>query len=379
MRIAYFSDTFLPQINGVSNTLSYLKRYLDKNNIESQFHVPDYDDAAMSADSSIICAKGVPLPIYNDCKLSLPWLPHMNSVLDSFQPDLIHLATEFGIGISGRSYARAKQVPIVSSYHTNIDHYIRYYPSLSPLKGGVDDYFKWFHRRSRRIFVPTEDTRQHLLSIGYNNLSIWSRGIDTDLFSPSKRSQAFRSQFGLQDQTVVLYVGRVAAEKDIDMLPAAMRLLKERVGNVALIVTGDGPSMPALRAEAPEGTVFTGFLRGEELAQAYASSDLFFTPSSTETFGNVALEAMASGLPVIAADAGGFKNIIQHGVNGLLSAPRDAAGFAQALESLVRQPDRARQMGRRAVDCARERSWDAIFGQLISDYAQALESKKLAC
>ena len=176
----------------------------------------------------------------------------------------------------------------------------------------------------------------------------------------------------------MLYVGRIAAEKDIDMLPAAMRLLKERVDNVTLLVTGDGPSMPALRAQAPEGTVFTGFLRGEALAQAYASSDVFFTPSSTETFGNVALEAMASGLPIVAADAGGFKNIIQHGVNGLLSAPRDAAGFAQALESLVRQPERARQMAQRAANYAQERSWDAIFDQLILDYELALERKKRA-
>lgn len=378
MRIAYFSDTFHPQINGVSNTLSYLKRYLDKHHIEHQFHVPDYDDAALNADPSVFCAKGIPLPMYHDCKLSLPWPPYMNGVLDSFQPDFIHLATEFGIGLSGRSYARAKQIPIVSSYHTNMDHYIHYYPSLSALKSGVDDYFKWFHRRSRRIFVPTEETKQHLQSVGYHNLSIWSRGIDTELFSPQKASQAFRSQYGLQDQTIVLYVGRIAAEKDIDMLPAAMRLLKERVDNVTLLVTGDGPSMPALRAQAPEGTVFTGFLRGEALAQAYASSDVFFTPSSTETFGNVALEAMASGLPIVAADAGGFKNIIQHGVNGLLSAPRDAAGFAQALESLVRQPERARQMAQRAANYAQERSWDAIFDQLILDYELALERKKRA-
>lgn len=379
MRIAYFSDTFLPQINGVSNTLSYLKRYLDKHNIEHQFHVPDYEDAVLNADPNVFCSKGIPLPIYSDCRLSLPWLPSMNSALDAFQPDFIHLATEFGIGICGRSYARAKQIPIVSSYHTNIDHYIHYYPSLSPFKSGVDDYFKWFHRRSRRIFVPTEETRQHLQSAGYDNLSIWSRGIDTELFSPSKESQAFRSQFGLQNQTIVLYVGRVAAEKDIDMLPAAMRLLKERVDNVTLVVTGDGPSMPQIRAEAPEGSVFTGFLRGEALAQAYASSDLFFTPSSTETFGNVALEAMASGLPVVAADAGGFRNIIQHGVNGLLSAPRDAAGFARAMEFLVRQPERSRQIALRALDYAQERSWDTIFDQLISDYEQAMDRKKLAC
>lgn len=144
MRIAYFSDTFLPQINGVSNTLSYLKRYLDKHNIEHQFHVPDYEDAALNADPNVFCSKGIPLPIYSDCRLSLPWLPTMNSALDAFQPDFIHLATEFGIGICGRSYARAKQIPIVSSYHTNIDHYIQYYPSLSPLKSGVDDYFKGF-------------------------------------------------------------------------------------------------------------------------------------------------------------------------------------------------------------------------------------------
>ena len=378
MRIAYFSDTFLPQINGVSNTLSYLKRYLEQHNIEHQFHVPYYEGEERGSDSGIICSRAVPLPIYNECKFSLPWLPRLGGVLDAFQPDLVHLVTEFGIGNAGRYYARAKQLPIVSSYHTNIDHYIRYYPSLSGLKGTVDDYFRWFHRRSRRIFVPTQETLNHMQSIGYRNLSIWSRGIDTNLFSPSKRAQEFRSRYALADQTIVLYVGRVAAEKDVDLLPEVMRRLQVRQKNVTLVVTGDGPALPALRSEAPEGTVFTGFLRGEELAQAYASSDLFLTPSSTETFGNVVLEAMASGLPVIAADAGGFKNIIHHGSDGLLCAPHNAGQFALALESLLAQPEKARAMGQHAVETARQYSWNNVFDKLIADYEQAVEIKRIA-
>ena len=378
MRIAYFSDTFLPQINGVSNTLSYLKKYLDQHNIEYQFHVPEYENAEGNDDLRMIHIKAIPLPIYNDCKLSLPWLPRLSSAMEAFRPDLIHLATEFGIGITGRYYARTNKIPIVSSYHTNIDHYVRYYPSLSPLKNTVEDYFKWFHRRSRRIFVPTEETMGHLQSKGYQNLSIWSRGIDTDLFSPTKRTQEFRCQHGLQDKTIVLYVGRVAAEKDIDLLPETMRILQARRSDVALVVTGDGPSMPMLRAAAPAGTVFTGFLRGEQLAEAYASSDLFFTPSSTETFGNVALEAMASGLPVIAANAGGFRNVIHHGVDGLLSAPRDANGFALALESLLLQPELAWAMGQNAMRAAAKHSWNSIFSQLMADYEQSTRMKKMA-
>ena len=378
MRIAYFSDTFLPQINGVSNTLSYLKKYLDQHNIEYQFHVPEYETAKGHEDIRMIHTKSVPLPIYSDCKFSLPWLPRLSSAMEAFRPDLIHLATEFGIGIAGRYYARMNQIPIVSSYHTNIDNYVRYYPSLSPLKGTVEGYFKWFHRRSRRIFVPTEETMAHLQAKGYPNLSIWSRGIDTGLFSPSNRSQEFRRQNGLRDKKIVLYVGRVAAEKDIDLLPETMRILQARYSNVALIVTGDGPAMPMLRAAAPEGTVFTGFLRGKELAEVYASSDLFFTPSSTETFGNVALEAMASGVPVIAANAGGFRNVIHHGVDGLLCAPRDACGFAFALESLLLQPNLALAMGLNAVRTAAKHSWDSIFDQLMADYEQAEGIKKIA-
>ena len=378
MRIAYFSDTFLPQINGVSNTLSYLKKYLDQHDIQYQFHVPEYECVEGNNDPHVIHTKAVPLPFYNDCKLSLPWLPRLNDAMEAFKPDLIHLVTEFGIGVTGRYYARTKNIPIVSSYHTNIDNYVRYYPTLSPLKGTVEDYFKWFHRRSRRIFVPTNDTMGHLQGKGYQNLSIWSRGINTNLFSPTKRSDEFRCQHGLKNKTIVLYVGRVAAEKDIDLLPETMRFLQARHGNVALIVTGDGPSMPMLRATAPEGTVFTGFLRGEQLAEVYASSDLFFTPSSTETFGNVALEAMASGLPVIAANAGGFRNVIHHGVDGLLSAPRDAHGFALALESLLLQPERARAMGQNAIQTAARHSWNTIFHQLMEDYEQAVDKRRMA-
>ncbi|NLI54890.1 MAG: glycosyltransferase family 1 protein [Clostridiales bacterium] len=372
MKIAYFSDTFYPQINGVSNTLSYLKKYLDQHGVEYRFYIPDYEDAAQSDDPRLIRSRGVPLPIYSDCRLTLPWLPRLNSLMDAFQPDLIHLATEFGIGVMGRYYARSKQIPIVSSYHTNIDQYTRYYPSLTPLKGNVKEYFKWFHRRSRRIFVPTDETRKHLQSEGYANLSIWSRGIDTALFSPTRRSEEFRRAHGLTGKTVVLYVGRVAAEKDIDILPSVIRTVQARHRDVVFVVTGDGPYLPALKAEAPEDTVFTGFLRGEELARAYASSDLFLTPSSTETFGNVALEAMASGLPVGAADAGGFRNIVRHGEDGLLAAPRDECLFADALCRLIGNPETAAAMGQRAIETANKRSWDGIFERLLDDYGQAV-------
>jgi glycosyltransferase involved in cell wall biosynthesis len=375
MRIAYFSDTFIPQINGVSNTLSYLKRYLDKKGVDYRFHVPDYDDMLLKADANVICSKGMALPDYRDCKLTLPWMPRLSGDMDAFRPSLIHLVTEFGIGIMGRTYARARKLPIVSSYHTNIDQYARYYPSLSPLKQNVKDYFKWFHRRSRRVFVPTDDTREHLQSMGFERLSIWSRGIDTVLFSPEKRSRAFRAQHGLEGKTVILYVGRVAAEKDIGLLPEIMRRVQAKNKNAVLVVTGDGPQLSQLKDEAPEGSVFTGFLRGEPLAQAYASSDIFLTPSSTETFGNVALEAMASGLPVVAADAGGLKNIVHHGSNGLLSAPHQAEAFADALSLLLAKPALSADMGQQAVQTAEKRSWDSVFAGLLADYEVALAER----
>ena len=378
MRIAYFSDTFIPQINGVSNTLSYLKRYLDKSGVDYRFHVPDYDDNGLRNDKHIICSRGMALPDYHDCKLTLPWMPRLSADMDSFRPDLIHLVTEFGIGIMGRSYARTKRIPIVSSYHTNIDQYAQYYPIISPLKENVKDYFRWFHRRSRRVFVPTDETRGQLQAIGFQNLSIWSRGIDTALFTPGRRAGAFRERYDLAGKKLVLYVGRVAAEKDVGLLPEVMRRVQAAHPEATLVVTGDGPQLPQLREQAPKGSVFIGFLRGEPLAEAYASSDLFLTPSSTETFGNVALEAMASGLPVVAANAGGFKTIVRHGTDGLLCAPHDAGAFADALSLLLARPELAAQMGEYALQTAKARSWDSVFSRLMEDYGEALQ-ERAAC
>lgn len=369
MRIAYFTDTFLPQVNGVTNTLGKLDAYLDRNSIHHMFFAPEYPETYQDENPSKFKRfKSVSLPIYKECRLSIPLYSPLSQIVDKFNPDLIHLVTPLGIGWMGLKYAREKGIPLVSSFHTNFDAYLKYY-KLEYLDDTLWNYFKWFHNFSGINFCPSNDTMKVLDDKGIRNTRIWSRGIDVEKFNPDLKNISIRQKFDAMDKIMFLYVGRVAAEKDLDILLECMNNINGLCpGKACFIITGDGPYAGHMKKNSPVNTHFTGYLKGKDLAEIYASSDVFMFPSSTETFGNVVLEAMASGLPVIAADAGGVKDSISPDSDGFLCKPRSAASFTKAMVKFIRNPGLASSMGASARQHTMNKSWDNIFDSLLDDY-----------
>jgi glycosyltransferase involved in cell wall biosynthesis len=374
MRIAYFTDTYLPQINGVSNTLEKLGDYLSGRYIDHMFFAPDYNEKIICPTNSPIARfKSISLPFYPECRLSLPLYANLCQIADKFKPDIIHLTDPFGIGLAGLRYARDRGIPIVSSFHTNFDVYLKYY-SLEYLENLVWGFLKWFHGFSLLNLCPSQDTLEILESKGLESLRIWSRGVDRDKFNPNQRRLDLRYQLKAEDKLIFLYVGRLAAEKDLDILLGSIDIVNSNYADQAQFVfVGDGPYAKSIKERSYANVIFTGYLKDRELSAMYASSDVFVFPSSTETFGNVVLEAMASGLPVIAVNSGGVKENVFQDYNGLMCAPRDTVGFANAIIRLIEDKELQKALAANALEHSAIKSWSIIFDQLVIDYGEVLE------
>ncbi|WP_138495492.1 glycosyltransferase family 4 protein [Paenibacillus pinistramenti] len=375
MRLALFTDTFLPQTNGVALTLSRLTKHLDRRGIEHILFTPK-SAAEDRYPDSIRPIASIPFLLYPECRLALPNLPFIRKQLEDFKPDLLHLATPFNLGLCGLRYAHTHDLPHVISYHTHFDRYLEYY-RMNRIVPFYWKYMRWFHQSCDATFAPSHETINTLRMQGFQRLRLWSRGVDCDRYNPELRSPEVREKYGITAPLLLLYVGRIAPEKDITTLARAMQLLPESVRQQThWLITGDGPMLPELRTLVPDNVTFTGYKHGEELAQLYASADLFVFPSSTETFGNVVAEAMASGLPVIGADAGGVQDLVQPGVTGSLVAPRSPEALAEEISRLAGQPALLAEMGREARKQALARSWPAIFDGLISGYEEVVEARR---
>lgn len=377
MRIAYFTDTYLPQINGVSNTLKKLGDHLNDQNIKHMFFAPHYDKKLVYSDSSPVARfKSVSLPFYPDCRLSIPSYANLCRIADKFQPDIIHLTDPLGIGLAGLRYGWDRGIPIVSSFHTNFDVYLKYY-KLEYLEGIVWGLFKWFHGFSKLNLCPSHDTWQVLESKGIENLRIWSRGIDLSTFNPNYRSLSVRYHLNAEDKLIFLYVGRLAPEKDLDILMESIGIVNStHADKIQFVFVGDGPYAQEMKEHSYNNVEFTGYLKGRELSTLYASSDVFVFPSSTETFGNVVLEAMASGLPVIAVNSGGVKENVINNYNGLMCPPRDAFCLAEAIIKLAEEKQFIESLTANAIAHVATKSWYSIFDQLVSDYRSVIEKSQ---
>lgn len=384
MRLLFFTDTYLPQVNGVSRTLGRLSDYLRRTGTEHLIVTPrtssEGADGGLhkSAEMPVRSLASIPFALYPQCRLALPMMSPLRQEIAAFQPDLIHLLTPFNVGLSGLRFARRHRIPHVASYHTHFDRYMEHY-HMKPLIPAYWAYTRWFHQSCSAVFAPSAETVQVLREQGLHRLRIWSRGIDATLYSPARRNPGLRERLGIAAPLLLLYVGRIAPEKDIDTLTAIMHALPESVRQQThWLIAGDGPRLPQLREEAPANVTLLGYQEGEELAELYASADLFVFPSSTETFGNVVLESLASGLPVIGARAGGVQELVADGLTGRLCAPRQPEDFVQAITGLISSPETLAAYREAARQSALLRSWDHIFGELVRDYASVLEAQRAA-
>ncbi|MDR1211073.1 MAG: glycosyltransferase family 1 protein [Spirochaetaceae bacterium] len=382
MRIAYFTDTFTPELNGVTNTLSRLRSWLDKKDMRYAFFAPAYamkpNDAVFPNQQGRLIHRfrGLAAPFSPESCLAFPPHKEIFALCDDFKPDLVHVVTELGMGSRGLRYARSRNLPLVMSYHTDYCNYLRYF-HLDFLRPLVEKYLARFYRFAHRVLAPSRHTLEQLLQKRYRNLGLWSRGIDTESFHPRFRNRAWRKSLGIDGKFVFLYVGRLSPEKGLDMLLHAIEEIERRFpGKAAFVFTGGGPFADNIRRKQYSNVILTGFRTGRELSEIYASCDCFAFPSGTETFGNAPLEATASALPVVGVASGGVTEFLSHGENALLCAGGDRHAFTGNLSAVMNNSTLRRELSERGLLLARFRSWDLVFDNLISIYGELISDRR---
>ncbi|EOP49746.1 glycosyltransferase [Bacillus cereus VDM053] len=375
MRVAIFTDTFTPQVNGVAKTLERLTKYFQKENIAYSVFAPQHT-AEDNFVANVNKMRSIPLTIlYPECRLAFP-TPRIKRELLAFKPDIIHIATPFNMGLCGLYYAKKLNIPVVGSYHTDFDAYLRYY-KIEFLSNMLWNYLKWFHSHMQKNFVPSPETLHQLKKKGFQQLYIWGRGVDCTLFHPTYNKDLFRKKYNITAKYILSYVGRLAPEKDIDTLQTLIQTTNKERDDIHWLIAGDGPLAKDLHENVPKTNItFTGYLQDANLAEAYASSDLMVFPSATETFGNVVLESLACGTPVIGANSGGVKNIIIDEKTGFLCEPKNEDSFLSSIYSLLNNEEKLKQMGVAASSYAKSQSWDEIFHSLFNQYEEVLHQNE---
>jgi glycosyltransferase involved in cell wall biosynthesis len=363
LHITLITETFSPEINGVANTLSRLCDGLRLRGHRVEVIRPrQSEDELRAAGDDLMLCRGWPIPGYP----GLQWgQSSMHKLLRRWQrqrPDVLYIATEGPLGLSALRAARRLGIAIVSGFHTNFQQYTRQY-GLGFITRVLTNYLRWFHNRSTATLVPSASQKTELERRGFERLELLSRGVDCQLFHPSKRSNFLREAWGLEPHdTAVLHVGRLAPEKNLGLLKVSFEALVKAYPerNLKLVIVGDGPVRAVLEPQLPDA-IFCGTQRGEALAAHYASGDLFLFPSLTETFGNVVLEALASGLGVVAYDEAAAAQHIRHGHNGAVAMPGDEEGFIDAACWMLEDNETLRRVRLNARQHASRQGWAGVI------------------
>jgi glycosyltransferase involved in cell wall biosynthesis len=368
MRIAIYTETFLPKYDGVTNTICYLLEHLARRGHASMMYAPQ-GAPGRYADTRIVGLNGLPFPLYPELRV-VPPIVRNQEELAAFRPDVVLLINPCSLGLVGLRQGHALGVPVVASYHTDLPGYAAYY-GLSVLRGPLWSYLRWLHNQADLNLCPSRFTQRQLQEHGFERVRVWGHGVDSEHFHPRHYDARWRARLtdGHPEAPLLLYVGRLALEKQIDWLCLALDALPQAY----LGIIGDGPARAELEAcFAGTRAHFAGYLRGADLSRAYASADVFAFPSANETFGNVVLEAMASGLPVVAPRSGGPVDHVLRGYNGVLTDPGDVYDFVWAVHRLATNPRYAQRLGRGARAYAATQSWDAVLDGLIDNLSNLI-------
>lgn len=360
MRIALVTETWPPQINGVAATVHALATGLTQRHHRVEVIRPGADGRDAGVRFELVSARSASLPRYPGLHFGLPRGRKLRRRWSARRPDAVYIATEGPLGWSAMRAATALRIPVVSGFHTRFDDYAEHYGAgwLKPL---VRAHLLCFHRRAQATIVATRALVAELQADGIAHAQRLRRGVDAELFSPLRRDDALRRAWRVRgDAPVLLYVGRIAAEKNLTLALQAFRTLQSRLPDARLVLVGDGPMRARLATDNPD-LIFTGELRGEALAWHYASADLFLFPSLTETFGNVVLEAMASGLPVVAFDRGAAAEHVANGISGLVVPASEARGFISSAYALGLDADLRAALGVNARIAAQRLTPDAAI------------------
>ena len=370
MRIALFTETFLPKVDGIVTRLCQTVTHLQELGHQVLVVAPEGGLTTYNG-AEVFGVSGLPLPMYPELKLALP-RPAIGSALEKFKPDLIHIVNPAVLGMAGLFYAKLWKMPLVASYHTHLPHYLKYY-GFSMFEGLMWELIKLTHNQAQLNLCTSNAMVEELGEHGVERLALWQRGVDIEQFNPSLKSAEMRSRLTQNnpESPLLLYVGRLSPEKEIE----AIRPVLESIPDARLALVGDGPHRESLEkyfADTP--TFFAGYMSGETLASAFASADAFMFPSKTETLGLVLLEAMAAGCPVVAAGTGGITDIVDDGINGYLFNPNDENGAIAATKRLLTNAVERERVRTEARAEAERWGWKAATQQLENYYQGVLSS-----
>ena len=372
MRIALFSGNYNYVTDGSNMALNTLVSYLERNGVEVLVFSPTSSTPAFKPAGTLVSVGSLPVPLRGEYRIGFGLSDNLKRQIKAFKPSLFHLATPDILGHSALKFSEALSIPAVASFHTRFDTYLRYYGF-----GWVEPYCRSrmakFYNRCQHVYVPSRSVGQSLTQEGIvsRNLRIWSRGVDRTRFHPKHRDMAWRRSLGIEDDELILsFVGRLVREKGLRDYAVLIDALTMRGLAVKALVVGEGPEGKYLRKRLPEA-VMTGHLSGDDLARAYASSDLFINPSQTETFGNVTLEAMASGVATICLNATGSADLVQHGKTGLLVTNEE---LIDATALLCRRHSQRYRMGDEARRASAAYDWEQIMQGLLRQYSEVIES-----
>jgi len=362
LRAAMVTETYPPEVNGVARTIGLMVEGLCARGHSVQLVRPRQHRADRGADGAHfheLLRPGIPVPRYTQLKMGMPGSRALAHAWTLWRPNLVHIATEGPLGWSALAVARRLKLPVVTDFHTNFHAYSRHY-GVSWLRRPIAGYLRHFHNRADCTLVPTEELAQQLAAQGFERLRVVGRGVNPRVFSPERRSRALRATWGANDDTLVaLCVSRFAPEKNFPLVIEAYEAMRRLRPDTKLVLVGDGPLLEELRRKRI-GCVIAGRLVNGELSAHYASADVFLSPSITETFGNVTLEAMASGLGVVAYDYAAARQHLEHGRSALLAPFDDRAAFIAQAERLAREPELARELGLAARAAAERVTWAHI-------------------
>jgi glycosyltransferase involved in cell wall biosynthesis len=376
VRVAVFTDNDFEKVNGVTTTLKAVLRFAD-GSVQARVYTAGSHAVETSAYYSA-ASIGVGLPWYRSMRVYSPRVRALARELGRQPVDVVHVTTPGPVGLAARHLAARLGVPLVGSYHTELGDYTTHLSGSASLGRIVERYVRWFYRPCDPLLVPSAATRDLLVARGYqaDRLLVWGRGVDARQFAPSRASATLRRAWRVDDRRpAVLYAGRLSKEKGLALVGPLRRVLLRHGLPHRFIFVGDGPMRGALEAMCPDG-LFLGALPHDEVAAAMASADLFFFPSTTDTLGNVVLEAQAAGLPVIVSDRGGPKEHMVSGDTGFVCRADDENSFARALTLLLTQRPRRTDMGRRAREYAEGRDWPTALTPLLNAWLTAAERKE---
>jgi glycosyltransferase involved in cell wall biosynthesis len=374
LHIAIVTETYPPEVNGVAMTLGRMVQGLLARGhrvslTRPRQHAGDMPPASAMETTTLV--RGLPIPGYAGLKFGLPATRLFRRQWRAERPDVVQVVTEGPLGASAISAARDLGIPVVSEFHTNFHAYSRHY-GFAWLEDLVALHLRRLHNRSRMTLVPSHQLGVDLVRRGYRGIRVVARGVDTRLFSPARRSDALRASWKVAgDDLVVAHVGRLAPEKNLPLVLSTFEAIQRFAPRARLLLVGDGPLRKKLAQTHPQH-IFAGMRHGEDLATHYASADLFLFPSMTETYGNVTLEALASGLPVVAYRMAAAAELIRHGDNGMLAAPGASDQFVRAALDLVTRPGVRQRAAGAAPRSVAMLDWDLIHDRLVAALRDAI-------